>query len=136
MARILIAEDEKMLGTYLAAALGNLGHEVYVSPDGKHALETLQNNAGFDLLISDIKMPKMDGRQLIESVLQQEELADIPIIIMSGYVRISEIADLLKAGARAFLTKPVSLKELEEYVDQVLKCRRPMHSETSLQETV
>ena len=127
MAKILIAEDEKMVSTYLATALSNQGHEVYVSPNGEHALETLQNNNGFDLLISDMKMPKMDGRQLIKSILEQKELAGIPIIIMSGYVRIAEIEDLLKAGAEAFLTKPVSVNDLEEYVDHALKYRCPKH---------
>lgn len=123
MAKILIAEDEKMMSEYIASALLAQGHEVYVSPNGEHALETLQNNNGFDLLISDIKMPKMDGRQLIEAVFKQKELADIPIIIMSGYVGIMEINDLLEAGAKAFLPKPIGLKELFEYVDHALKRR-------------
>lgn len=136
MAKILIAEDEKMVATYLAAVLEDLGHEAYVSPNGEHALETLQNNDGFDLLITDMKMPKMDGRQLVESILKQKELADIPIIIMSGYVGIVEIDDLLKAGAEAFLTKPVSLKDLEEYVDHALKSRRSEHSQEPSHETI
>lgn len=116
MARILIADDEEMMASYLAAALENKGHEVHLSPNGEHALETLQNAGRFDLLLSDMKMPKMDGRQLIESVFQQEKLADLPIIIMSGYVSLDEIDDLLKAGALAYLPKPINLQDLEKII--------------------
>lgn len=125
MARILVAEDEKSIGTLLVYALGSQGHEVYVSPNGEHALETLEHNESFDLLICDMKMPKMDGRQLIEALSRQEDLADIPIIIMSGYVSMAEIDDLLQAGAEAFLAKPINLTELEKAVYDALKFRQP-----------
>ena len=73
MARILIAEDDEMVSNSLVAALEDLDHEVCVSPNGEHALETLLNSAGFDLLISDMQMPKMGGRQLVESVQKQKK---------------------------------------------------------------
>jgi len=123
MAKILIAEDEKSISSFLAFVLHDLGHEVYVSPNGEHALEALQNNHGFDLLICDIKMPKMNGRELIETVQRQEDFLDISIIIMSGYVTPAEIEDLLKAGAEGFLTKPINLTELKRVVNDALKSR-------------
>lgn len=124
MARILVAEDEKSIGTFLVHALESQGHVVYVSPNGEHALETLQHNDGFELLICDLKMPRMDGRQLIEALRQREDFADLPIIIMSGYASIEEIDDLLEAGAEAFLAKPINLKELEKFIYDALKFRR------------
>ena len=120
MGRILIAEDEISVSNILAMAIQDMGHEVYVSPNGEHALETLQHNEKFDLLISDMKMPKMDGRQLLEEVYKRDEFADLPVIIISGYVRLAEIDDLLKAGAMAFLPKPLKLDELESYVNSAV----------------
>ena len=123
MARILIAEDEETLSYLMAAAISDRGHSVDVSPDGEHALNTLQTGERYDLLITDIKMPKMDGRQLIEAVQKQKRLADLPIIIMSGYVGMAELDDLLEAGAIAFLSKPVNLTVLEEYINFAIKGR-------------
>jgi DNA-binding NtrC family response regulator len=122
MARILIADDEESISSSLAEFLGDVGHEVYVSPNGEHALEALQNSEGFDLLVTDMQMPKMGGVDLIKSVRSQEELADLPIIIMSGGTSMAEVDKLLKAGAMAFLSKPVNLKVLEGYVNSIVEC--------------
>lgn len=121
MARILIAEDDESIRSSLGATLEEMDHEVYVSPNGEHALETLQNSGGFDLLISDTLMPTMGGRQLIESVLKQKEFASIPVLIMSANISMTEVDGLLKAGAMGFLSKPVNLKVLEGYVNSVVK---------------
>ncbi len=121
MGHILIAEDEESISSLLTAAIGDMGHEVHVSPNGKHALETLRNNADIDLLITDMKMPKLDGRQLIKAIKKEAELVNLPIIIMSGYIGMSEIDDLLSAGALAFLSKPINLKTLEDYIDFAFK---------------
>ena len=123
MARILIVDDQKFVRNLLRESLEKLGHEAYVSPDGEHALETLQGREEFDLLITDMVMPKMNGHQLIDAVRKQEELADIPIIIMSGRTSMAEVDKLLKAGALAFLSKPVSLEVLAGYVNSIVKTR-------------
>jgi two-component system chemotaxis sensor kinase CheA len=122
MGRILIAEDEETVSSLLEFIISSKGHEVHVSPDGEHALKTLQGGEDFDLLLTDIKMPKMDGRQLIESLQKQEKLADLPIVIMSGYVGIEEMEDLLKAGVKAYLPKPVNLKELDAHINEIVNC--------------
>ena len=121
MAKILIAEDEKSISDHLAFVLGEWGHVVFVSPNGRHALETLKNIGGFDLLICDMKMPKMNGRELIESIQKQDFFTDIAIIILSGYVSEAEVEDLLKAGVAAFLTKPINLAEFERSINDTLK---------------
>ena len=121
MGRILIAEDEESISSILEAVICEQGHEVYLSPDGEHALETLMHNEPFDLLITDIKMPKMDGRKLIESVQKRKEFDGLPIIIMSGYVSMAEIDDLIKAGAKAYLSKPINMKVLEAYIKEIVR---------------
>ena len=122
MARILIAEDDESISSSLVAALDDMEHEGYVSPNGEHALETLQNSGGFDLLISDMQMPKMGGRQLVESVQKHKKLSDIPIIMMSANISMIEVDDLLRAGAMAILSKPIDLAALEGYINSAVKC--------------
>ena len=119
MGRILIAEDEKSVSSFLVSILEDLGHEVYVSPNGEHALETLDNNEGFQLLISDMMMPKIDGHQLTRRVL--EDYPAIPIIVISGYVKLSEIDELLQEGVQAFIPKPINFEELTKYVSSAMK---------------
>jgi len=121
MGRILVVDDEESISSMLEVVIGDQGHDVMISPDGEHALQRLTQSERFDLVITDIKMPKMDGRQLITSVRQKKEFSDLPIIIMSGYVGMAEIDDLMKSGAKAYLSKPINLKVLEAYIKDIVK---------------
>ncbi len=114
MAKILIAEDDSTTRLMLARALESMGHQILLSPDGAHALETLECNPGISLLISDMVMPKMDGRALINAVRQRG--LKVTLVIMSAVVGVREIADLLDQGATFFLAKPIRIAELREYV--------------------
>ena len=114
MAKILIAEDDPTTRLMLARTLESMGHQILLSPDGAHALETLQCNPGISLLISDMVMPRMDGRALINAVRQSG--FKLTLVIMSAVVGVKEISDLLDRGATFFLAKPIRLAELREYV--------------------
>jgi CheY-like chemotaxis protein len=114
MAKILVAEDDPTTRLLLSRTLEALGHRVHLSPDGRHALATLECNPGFDLLISDMVMPEMDGRALINAVRRRG--LKLTIVIMSAVVGVKEIADLLARGATFFLAKPIKIDELREYV--------------------
>ncbi len=117
MGRILIAEDEEGVSSVLKIILTAKGHEVTVSPDGRHALETLQNGEGFDLLVTDIMMPEMSGCELIKSMQEQQGLADMPIIILSGYMGAVEMADLFGSGVKVCIPKPINMKDLERHIN-------------------
>ncbi len=93
-----------------------MSHQVLISPDGRHALASLECNPGIELLITDMVMPEMDGRALINAV--RERGHKLSIVIMSAVVGVRGIADLLDHGASFFLPKPVKLSELREYVDR------------------
>ena len=121
MAKILIAEDEYVTQKKVVKLVENMGHIAFVSPNGKHALETLEANDGFSVLITDMIMPKMDGRDLVELVRKTEKTKDLPIILMSAYVGISEIKGLLKMGVTYFVPKPIKNEDLQNHIDKCIK---------------
>ncbi len=121
MAKILIAEDDRVSQRLAASLVENQGHAAFISPNGRHAYEALKVNA-FDLLLTDIMMPEMDGRQLILALRGDAVLHRMPVIIMSAVVGVGEISELLKTGATFFLAKPLSAADLGEYL------RRGLHA--------
>ncbi|MCP4714551.1 MAG: response regulator [Deltaproteobacteria bacterium] len=121
MARIIIAEDDPPTQIIVARTIEKLGHCAYISPNGEHAYEALKANNKFELLISDVMMPKMDGRQLIKTLRGSSEFKTLPVIIMSAVVRYKEIADLLELGASYFLPKPLDINDLKENINRGLK---------------
>lgn len=120
MAKILIAEDDRISQKLAVKIVEELGHTAFVSPHGKHAYEALTACNDFDMLLTDIMMPEMDGQQLIQTMRGDQQFMDFPIIIMSAVVGISEISSLLKLGATLFLAKPLDRKELHDYIRRCL----------------
>ena len=123
MARILIAEDDPMVRRTITKGLAPLQHDLLFVSDGIHAMDILRCNPGFDLLITDISMPLLDGRQLVGTIAHDKALCDLPVLIMSGVVGVNEISDLLDLGASAFLAKPLNMKALREDVTNCLELR-------------
>jgi len=119
MLKVLIAEDDAVTQKLMYTVISKMGYLPVISPNGRHALETLQCNPDFALLITDIMMPEMDGRNLIESVRSDANYANIPIIIMSAFVGVKEIAGFLKTGATFFQPKPIDIKKMEH---DIKKC--------------
>ncbi len=121
MKKILIAEDDLITQKLVTAIISKMGHVSFVSPNGRHAYETLLSNFDFDLLITDIMMPEMDGKQLIQAVRKDNHYRDIPIIIMSAFVGVKEIATFLETGATFFQPKPIDKKKFEEHITKCLE---------------
>lgn len=120
MAKILIAEDDRISQKLAVKIVEELGHTAFVSPHGKHAYEALTACNDFDLLMTDIMMPEMDGQQLIQTMRGDQQFMDFPIIIMSAVVGMNEISGLLKLGATLFLAKPLDRQELQAYITRCL----------------
>jgi CheY-like chemotaxis protein len=120
MARVLIVEDDEAVRANLADFLTSLQHMVFCSPNGRHALETLECNPDFDLIVTDVMMPELDGRELVQRLPAGRR---IPVIMISAYIRMHEIDDILRLGAERFIPKPVSLLDLEEAVEACLDGR-------------
>jgi len=117
MAHILVADDETAVRTFVTRALEAAGHTVIAVPDGGSALAQVQTGR-FDLMISDIVMPVMDG---IELALSVSTLApDMPILLMTGYAREKERAHNLESLIADIITKPFSLAELQAIVADIV----------------
>ena len=120
MAKVLVVEDEEGVRWGIAKMLEAIGHVAIQSRNGYRALDVLEDNDDIELIVTDVSMPEMDGRQLIKTLRGREDTARIPIIIVSGAVGPKEIDDVLATGATAFLPKPVTIAALREYVDRYL----------------
>ncbi len=120
MAKILFAEDDEITQRIVATTIEKMGHVVYISPNGRHAYETLMVNKGFKLVITDVMMPEMDGRELTKAIRTSVKYPEIPIIIISAFVGPKDISGLLKTGATIFQPKPLVPKELEENIDRYI----------------
>ena len=119
MARILIAEDEEPLRTLIKRALAEEGHLVVATADGSEALDVLQSEAGrFDLLLTDIKMPMMDGIALALAVAR--DFPKLPILLMTGYADQRERVAGLEALICDVISKPFALAEIKFAVASAL----------------
>lgn len=119
MARILVAEDDDNVRAFVSRALEMKGHDVTQAEDGGLAAETmLEEKGAFDLLLSDIKMPVMDGIALALSVGAQ--YPDITIVLMTGFADQRERAHGLDALIYDVIPKPFTLDILLQKVDDAL----------------
>ena len=115
MMRILLTEDDEAVRTFVARALELDGHDVDTACDGMEALEFLGSNDGaYDLLVSDVKMPMMDGIALAHSAA--ERWPGMRILLMTGFADQRERADDLSKIIRDVVTKPFTLQEIREAV--------------------
>ena len=120
MARILIAEDDENVRQFVARALAHAGHEVTEAEDGGLAAEILQEKEGaFDLLLSDIKMPVMDGIALALNVAAA--WPELTIVLMTGFADQRERAHGLEALIYDVIPKPFTLQALMEKVSDALE---------------
>jgi two-component system, cell cycle response regulator CpdR len=117
MARILVAEDEAPVREFVVRALEHAGHDVVSVGDGQRAVETLIT-ARFNLLVTDIVMPEMDGITLALKV--SKDWPSMPILMMTGYAAERQRAHNLDALIHKVISKPFSLTELLEAVDEAL----------------
>ncbi len=122
MARILLAEDEEALRAFVKRALGEDGHEVLAAADGAEALEFLSRDPnGFDLLLTDIRMPIMDGIAL--ALAAARDHPDLIILLMTGYADQRERAHGLDALIHDVIAKPFSLADIKGAVKEALAAK-------------
>jgi len=121
MARILVAEDEETVRELVQRALTQDGHEVEVAADGALALEKLANAEPFDLLLSDIRMPVMDGIALALTVAR--DFPKLAIVLMTGYAGERDRALGIDTLVQDIVLKPFSLSDLKQRLRHTLAVR-------------
>ncbi len=122
MAKILIAEDDDAVRELVARALNEDGHELTVAADGAAALDALSRHDGeFDLLLTDVKMPVLDGIAL--ALAAGRDHPEVSIMLMTGYADQRERAHGLDALVHDVIAKPFSLEQIKGAVREALVAR-------------
>src|SRR6476469_6754023 len=116
--RILIAEDDAPLATFIAKAFNSEDHVTEIAPTGDDALKRTEGG-GFDLLILDLNLPVVPGAEVLQKVRRAN--TDIPILILTATDEVAERVACLDAGADDYLTKPFSFSELSARIRAVLR---------------
>ena len=109
--KILLVDDEAPIYTYLQKKLSKLGYAVAVATDGEAALEQAWEYLP-DMVLLDVKLPKINGYEVCKRLKAHEKTKDIPILILSAKTQTREIQAGLEAGAHKYLCKPISFPDI------------------------
>jgi two-component system, NtrC family, nitrogen regulation response regulator NtrX len=109
MARILVIDDERSIRNTLKEVLEYEKHEIDLAPDGIAGLELFKKNE-YDVVLLDIKMPGMDGIEVLEFIMSEPR--DVPVIMISGHGNIDTAVEAIKKGAYDYIEKPLDLNRL------------------------
>ena len=131
--RILLVDDEPNLRRVTAIALGDENTEVVEVAGGTQALELLRDQL-FDCVVSDLKMPSMDGLQLLAHV--KETHSDLPFVLMTAHASVDTAVAALKQGAYDYLTKPIAKQDLRRLVDRAIEHGRLLNENRRLRHEV
>ncbi len=126
MAAILLIDDEKSIRNVLKDILQHEGYRIEEAADGEQGLQKLASQP-FDLVLCDIKMPKMDGLEVLQQIMQLQP--DVPVIMISGHGTIETAVDAVKKGAFDFIAKPPDLNRL------LITIRNALDKNTLVKET-
>lgn len=109
MAKILIIDDERAIRVTLKDILSYEGHEIDLAVDGFDGLDKLSNNK-YDIVLCDIKMPKMDGIEVLSEIVARK--IDVTVVMISGHGTVETAVEAIKKGAYDFIEKPLDLNRL------------------------
>ena len=121
MAKILVVDDEESIRSFVQRALAMDGHDVKTACDGAEALDVLVENS-FDVMLSDIRMPLMDGIALALSA--GRDYPGMTILLMTGFADQRERTSDLETLIHDVVTKPFSLAQIREAVDGAVRAKK------------
>jgi DNA-binding NtrC family response regulator len=121
MAKILIVDDQDMMRDSLAAILAREGHEIIAANDGQVAISRLATTK-IDLVITDLKMPKMTGIELLAEVKKLKP--EVPVVLMTAFATVQTAVEAMKLGAYDYIQKPFDGDEIKLLVDRTLEHNR------------
>ena len=121
MAKLLIVEDDESVRTLAARALERAGHAIDIAADGAQGLSMIRAaNGGYDLVVSDIRMPEMDGIEM--AIAAAALFPAMKIMLMTGYADQRERAEELDGIILDVVQKPFTLAEIRARVDKAIAC--------------
>ena len=115
--RILVVDDEQKMRRLLEMALRGMGHEVVQARDGEEALEQFENQA-FDLVLTDMRMPRMDGLAFLRRLREQGR--DVPVVVLTAYGTVESAVEAMKLGAVDYIIRPFEMATVELAVTRAL----------------
>jgi DNA-binding NtrC family response regulator len=115
--KILVVDDEKNIREGLGQALEYEDYKVELAADGKEAI-AIVNQGGVDLVVTDLRMPRMGGEELLASVTSSNP--NLPVIVLTGHGTVENAVAAMRNGAYDFLTKPVNLDRLNLLIKRAL----------------
>ncbi len=118
--QVLIVDDEPNLRKILSAQLTRDGYDVLTAEDGEAGLQVLRDHH-IDLVITDLKMPKVDGMALLKQALEEDP--ELPVVMITAHGTVDTAVEALKTGAFDYLTKPFDKDEVRQIVGKALKTR-------------
>ena len=130
---ILVVDDEKNIRQGLAKALELDDYQVYTAEDGSEAMKVMVK-AEIDLVITDLRMPRVSGEELLKKV--SSSYPTVPVIILTGHGTVENAVDAMRDGAYDFLTKPLNLDRLSLLVKRALSSRELVIKHRELQEEI
>ena len=114
-----VDDDEEMIGL-LQEVVSQLGHDSVTAVDGVDALEKLGERE-FDIIITDIGMPRMNGIELTKRI--KTDFEDIDVVVVTGYQEEYKYTDVIEIGASDFISKPFNINELEAKINRIIRER-------------
>ena len=117
--RVLVVDDEEEIAQYIKNEL-SVYYRFTLCHNGKEGLKELLGDSHYDIVISDVMMPEMDGIQLLKHIKSNAKLNDVPVILLTSRAEVADRLEGLKRGADAFLAKPFSIEELHIQIDNII----------------
>lgn len=131
MAHILIVDDEQKMRHLLSIMLGRRGYQVDQAGDGEEALEMIRSRT-FDMIITDIKMPRMDGVELLKKVAEMD--IPCPVVFITAFATVESAVDAMRQGAADYITKPFEEERILLTVERMLGLSRIMAENRNLKQ--
>lgn len=119
--KILVVDDERRMCESLQTLLSKVGYEVTTAEESEEALKRIKNDS-FDLVITDIKMPKADGLEILKAARKKDQ--DALVILMTGYASLESAISAINQGAYDYLMKPLEFSELKLTIQRALEKRK------------